>query len=92
MPTKGRTLSNGHKVTGTGLDRGIVFQQHARFPWKSVRGNMEFGLAAKGKKPVLSSLGATTILQGVYIDKFIEQTSNGFVIQKEEQERLDCSC
>lgn len=41
-------------------------------------------------KPVLSALGATTILQSVYIiDKFIEQTDDGFIIQKEEQKRLE---
>lgn len=41
-------------------------------------------------KPVLSVLGATTILQGVYlVDKTIERTENGFVIQQEERNRID---
>ncbi|MFF5994043.1 NADPH-dependent FMN reductase [Lysinibacillus sp. KU-BSD001] len=40
-------------------------------------------------KPVLSVLGATTILQGVYlIDQSIERTAHGFTIQEEARERL----
>lgn len=47
-PTKGRILIDGSEITGPGLDRGIVFQQYALFPWKTARGNIEFGLEAKG--------------------------------------------
>lgn len=47
-PTKGRILLNHREVTGPGLDRGIVFQQYALFPWKTVLGNVVFGLQAKG--------------------------------------------
>ena len=47
-PTQGRILIDGQPITGPGLDRGIVFQQYALFPWKTARGNIEFGLEAKG--------------------------------------------
>lgn len=47
-PTTGRILLDGKEITGPGLDRGIVFQQYALFPWKTARGNVEFGLEAKG--------------------------------------------
>ncbi|WP_416292182.1 ABC transporter ATP-binding protein [Paenibacillus illinoisensis] len=47
-PTQGRILIDGQTITGPGLDRGIVFQQYALFPWKTARGNIEFGLEAKG--------------------------------------------
>ncbi|MED3662945.1 ABC transporter ATP-binding protein [Ureibacillus terrenus] len=47
-PTKGRILIDGREIDGPGLDRGIVFQQYALFPWKTARGNIEFGLEAKG--------------------------------------------
>ena len=41
-------------------------------------------------KPVLSVLGATNILQGVYIvDQAIERTAQGFVIQEAERTRLE---
>ncbi|MEE1131675.1 MAG: ABC transporter ATP-binding protein [Caryophanon sp.] len=47
-PTKGRILIDGREIHGPGLDRGTVFQQYALFPWKTARGNIEFGLEAKG--------------------------------------------
>lgn len=47
-PAKGRILIDGREIKGPGLDRGIVFQQYALFPWKTARGNIEFGLEAKG--------------------------------------------
>ena len=31
-------------VTGAGSDRGMVFQEFALFPWRTVRKNIEFGL------------------------------------------------
>lgn len=47
-PTKGRILLDGQEIKGPGLNRGTVFQQYALFPWKTARGNIEFGLEAKG--------------------------------------------
>jgi len=47
-PTRGQILMDGERILGPGLDRGIVFQQYALFPWKTARGNIEFGLEAKG--------------------------------------------
>ncbi|MGF7031114.1 NitT/TauT family transport system ATP-binding protein [Paenibacillus mucilaginosus] len=47
-PTSGEILLDGRPITGPALDRGIVFQQYALFPWKTAKGNIEFGLEAKG--------------------------------------------
>lgn len=47
-PTSGRILLDGKKITGPGLDRGIVFQQYALLPWRTAQRNIEFGLEAKG--------------------------------------------
>lgn len=47
-PSSGQILLDGKPITGPNLDRGIVFQQYALFPWKTALGNVEFGLEAKG--------------------------------------------
>jgi len=48
LPDAGSILLDGKRIEGPGLDRGIVFQQYALFPWKTAQGNVEFGLEAKG--------------------------------------------
>lgn len=47
-PSSGQILLDGKPITGPNLDRGIVFQQYALFPWKTTLANVEFGLEAKG--------------------------------------------
>jgi NitT/TauT family transport system ATP-binding protein len=44
-PHSGGTVTfGGRPITGPGPDRGMLFQDYALFPWKTVRGNVEFGL------------------------------------------------
>ena len=38
----------GEKVNGPGPDRGMMFQEFALFPWKTVAGNVAWGLEAQG--------------------------------------------
>jgi NitT/TauT family transport system ATP-binding protein len=49
-PTSGRVLVGGREITGPGLDRAVVFQQYALFPWRTARANVEFGLETLGLK------------------------------------------
>ncbi|MGB6539139.1 MAG: ABC transporter ATP-binding protein [Xanthobacteraceae bacterium] len=45
LPTEaGRIVVDGKTITAPGPDRGIVFQHFALFPWKTVRGNILYGL------------------------------------------------
>jgi len=44
----GRIMVDGKPVAAPGPDRGIVFQHFALFPWKTVRGNILYGLERAG--------------------------------------------
>ena len=43
-PAEGRLLVNGKLVQGPGPDRAMVFQEFALLPWRTVLGNVRFGL------------------------------------------------
>ncbi len=45
--TAGTILSDGVPVRGPGPERGIVFQNFALFPWKTVKQNILYGLEKK---------------------------------------------
>ena len=45
---KGVISVDGAPISGPGPDRGIVFQHFALFPWKTVRGNILYGLERQG--------------------------------------------
>lgn len=46
-PSTGKIMLNNKEISGPGSDRGMVFQEFALFPWRTVRRNVEFGLELK---------------------------------------------
>lgn len=57
-PTEGEILLDGKPVREPGRERGFMFQDYALFPWRTVRGNVEFGPLARGvPKPERQEIG-----------------------------------
>lgn len=66
---QGSIRVNGKPVTGTGLDRGIVFQEHRLFPWLTVEQNIALSLlnspmAERDKQQAVTKHIAMVGLQG----------------------------
>ncbi|HWQ70955.1 MAG TPA: ABC transporter ATP-binding protein [Desulfitobacteriaceae bacterium] len=49
FPTSGTAAIDGRPITGTGADRGVVFQHYSLFPWMTVRSNVAFGVKQSRK-------------------------------------------
>lgn len=48
FPTKGEISIGGKSITRPGPDRGVIFQEHALFPWLNVTQNIGFGRKLRG--------------------------------------------
>lgn len=68
--TSGTVLMGGEPVRGPGPDRGVVFQSFALFPWKTVLGNVVFGLRMRGVPRSEREPVARQYLQLVGLDGF----------------------
>ena len=70
--TSGTVYCNGKAVSGTGTDRGVVFQQYALFPWLTVKKNVMFALEMKGVKGKQAQDLAMQYLAKVDLEKFAD--------------------
>ena len=71
-PTSGEVIVDGHKVEGTGVDRGVVFQQYALFPWLTVKKNVQFGLKLQGKSQKEMDAISEKYIKMVGLEKFTD--------------------
>ena len=71
-PTFGEVIVDGHKVEGTGVDRGVVFQQYALFPWLTVKKNVQFGLKLQGKSQAEMDAISEKYIKMVGLEKFTD--------------------
>ena len=80
-PSSGEAFVGGERITGPSIDRGMVFQSYALFPWLSLAGNVEFGLERKGVPRAERRPIALGYLQSVglrdFADKQIHELSGG---------------
>lgn len=53
----GSVKVGGRKITGPGLDRGMVFQEHRLIPWLTVEQNVAFGLNGLSKADQAAIVG-----------------------------------
>jgi NitT/TauT family transport system ATP-binding protein len=72
-PGAGRVLADGLVVAGPGIDRGLVFQKHALFPWETARGNVEFGPRMRGVAPAERRARAEELLASVGLLELAER-------------------
>lgn len=80
-PTDGKVYCDGKEVTGTGTERGVVFQQYALFPWLTVKKNVKFALEMRGIKGERADKEAMKYLDMVdltgFADHYPKELSGG---------------
>jgi NitT/TauT family transport system ATP-binding protein len=70
QPRAGTLNVDGVPVSGPSPQRGMVFQQHTLFPWRSVRDNVAFGLKMRGLGKAERYRAAAEILALVGLEGF----------------------
>jgi NitT/TauT family transport system ATP-binding protein len=73
VPTAGQIMLRGQPITGIEPRCGMVFQSYALFPWKTVRGNVEFGLKMQGVSRAVRRERAQRFIDMVKLTDFEER-------------------
>jgi NitT/TauT family transport system ATP-binding protein len=68
-PIEGEVRLNGKRIEEPGLDRGIVFQEPALFPWLTALRNVAFGLEMSGMNKAAVNQRAAQVLQIVGLER-----------------------
>lgn len=71
-PTSGDIFLHGQPVTQPDLDRGLVFQDFALFPWYTVRMNVEFGLINQKYPPGHRDILVDELLENMGLAEFAD--------------------
>ncbi len=71
MPTEGAVYIDNKKIEGTGVERGVVFQQYALFPWMTVLKNVMFGPRLQGKSKEEAEAIAMKYIKMVQLEDFV---------------------
>lgn len=69
-PDLGEVLIDGEKITGPGVNRFVMFQEHALFPWLNVNQNIMFGLKMAGIQRSEREERAASLLKTVDLSDF----------------------
>jgi NitT/TauT family transport system ATP-binding protein len=80
-PSSGSVLADGRIVRGPGIDRVLLFQEAALFPWLDVQHNVEFGLRQTSMRAKERSATARRYIELVHLKGFehsyVHQLSGG---------------
>lgn len=71
-PTSGDVYLDGKRIEGTGVERGVVFQGYALFPWRTVLKNVMFGLEIKKVPKAEAEATARKYIKAVGLEGFEE--------------------
>ena len=80
-PSDGEVRVDGELVVGPGADRGMVFQAYSLYPWRTVAGNIAFGLevarwpAARRAERIEELLGIMSLTE--FADALPRELSGG---------------
>ncbi len=79
--TEGVVLVDGAPITGTGRDRGVVFQSYTLLPWLTAAGNIDFALREAGVAKAERAERVAEMLDAVglraFADRYPAELSGG---------------
>jgi len=70
QPSRGCLLLDGAPIRTPGADRGVVFQDHALFPWMTVERNIAYGPKVKNATPAEIARVVRESLEMIGLERF----------------------